>query len=79
MVKSADLDEAYGSSIEHKPRIPCEAPECFVGSYAPVSQPGKLGAFYNNTYLLRPDRKREIAGPVAVRCSDLSPCIKKMN
>jgi hypothetical protein len=66
-----DLEEAYGA---HKPanvdEVPCKAPQCFVNSYAPVSKPGEIGTFHNNTYFLQPNRKFELAGAVSVRSKD---------
>ena len=76
MLMTADFDEAYNSPIPNIPPPPCNAPTCFVGSYAPITPAGHRGPFYVNTYLLRPDRIREVAGPTPVRASDLSPCIK---
>jgi hypothetical protein len=79
MLTLADFDEAYNSPIPNVPPPQCVAPACFVGSYAPVTPAGREGPFYVNTYLLRPDRIREVAGPTPVRAADLSSCIKNNN
>lgn len=39
----------------------------FIGSYPPVSAPGKSGKFFTNTYLLQENRKAEVVGPVKCR------------
>ena len=68
----ADFDETYNSKPQNvETRLPCEAPTCFVNSYAPVAKPGQDGPFFVNTYLTQPNRKKEVAGPVTVRASDL--------
>jgi len=70
MLAPSDFDEAYSGpqNVEAVPRAP---PACFVNSYAPVAKPGEVGPFFANTYLAQPNRKREIAGAVTVRASDL--------
>ena len=70
MLTLADFDEAFSSKPVTKEKIPCNPPECFVGSYAPVAQPGKEGKFFVNTYLLQPNRQAEVAGPVPIRSKD---------
>lgn len=64
MVHAADLDEIYAT-----PPV-CESPKCFIASYPPVTKAGENGRFYVNTYLLQPNRKMEVVGPVPVRSSD---------
>lgn len=64
MVHAADLEEVYAT-----PPV-CEAPNCFIGSYPPVTKAGESGNFNVNTYLLQPNRKMEVVGPVPVRSSD---------
>jgi hypothetical protein len=76
MLNIADFDEAYSGKPANIEQIPCQPPACFVGSYAPVSKPGKEGRFFNNTYLLQPDRKFETFGTVKVRSGDLEKCSK---
>ena len=76
MLNIADFDEVYANKPTNVEQIPCQPPACFVGSYAPLSKPGEEGRFHNNTYLLHPSRKMEIAGPVPVRSGDLEKCRK---
>ena len=38
MLNIADFDEAYATKPMNAEPIPCEAPECFVGSYPPVAK-----------------------------------------
>lgn len=64
MVNASDIEEIY--SNPHG----CEAPKCFIGSYHPVAKAGQDGNFYVNTYLLQPNRRMEVVGPVPVRSSD---------
>ena len=76
MLNIADFDEAYNGKPTNVEQIPCQPPACFVGSYAPITKPGELGAFNVNTYLLQPDRKMEVVGTVPVRSGDLEKCSK---
>lgn len=70
MLNLADFDEVYNSKPDN---VADGAPAGgFVGSYAPVAPPGQHGPFYVNTYLLRDDRKQEVAGTTAVRSADLN-------
>ena len=71
MLDYADFNEVYANKPQNVEKIPCEPPACFVGSYAPVAKAGETGPFFVNTYLLRPNRKMEVAGPVPVRSKDL--------
>jgi hypothetical protein len=48
----------------------CEAPNCFIASYPPVSKPGVAGPFNVNTSFLAPNRYAETVGPVPVRSVD---------
>ena len=67
-----DYDKAYAPNNCNKyPGPPCEPPSCFVGSYPPVTPAGQTGPFFVNTYFLRPDRVRELGGPVPVRSKDI--------
>lgn len=50
----------------------CSPPNCFIGSYPPVSKPGENGPFYVNTYLLQPNRLAETLGPVTIRAKDFA-------
>jgi hypothetical protein len=76
MLNIADFDEVYDSKPQNVEEIPCKAPACFVGSYAPITPAGKSGPFHVNTYLLQPDRKFETFGTVKVRSGDLEKCRK---
>lgn len=67
MLVAADLDEAYSLKQCNYYRPQCNAPDCFIASYPPVTPAGQVGPFFVNTYFLRPDRKSELAGPVPVR------------
>jgi len=64
-----DLKEAYGPDKPTNPEA-CEAPGCFIASYAPVSKPGVFGPFNNNTHFLHPTRKFETVMAVPVRSGD---------
>ena len=61
----ADFNEAYDTKIKNVEPIPCEAPECFVGSY-PCGQAWEGGSFFVNTHLMHPTRKFETVGTVSV-------------
>jgi hypothetical protein len=68
----SDFDTAYNQPLVMGPNpyqyAPvCKAPECFIGSYAPVTPAGHVGPYWVNTYFLEPSRRREIAGPVVIR------------
>ena len=76
MLNIADFDEVYANKPQNVEQIPCQAPACFIGSYAPVSKAGEEGPFFNNTYLLQKDRKFETFGTVKVRSGDLEKCSK---
>ena len=71
MLDYADFNDVYANKPQNVEKIPCEPPACFVGSYAPVAKAGETGPFFVNTYLLQPNRKMEVAGPVPVRSKDL--------
>jgi hypothetical protein len=66
----SDYEEAYSGKPQNLEPIPCEPPTCFVNSYAPVAKPGETGPFYVNSYLIQPNRKKEVAGAVSVRAAD---------
>lgn len=70
MIVAADFDEVY--MVEPcKYEVPvCEAPNCFIGSYPPVSKIGELGPFHVNTKFLEPNRYAETLGHVTVRSVD---------
>ena len=72
MLNYADFDKAYAKGPNSVDTIPCNAPSCFVGSYAPVAKAGEEGPFYVNTYLLQPDRRMETLGTATVRSADLN-------
>jgi len=72
MIHAADLNEAFApldtpSPFMKGPRR--QSGPCFVGSYAPITPAGEMGPFFVNSYMLQPNRKKEIAGPVKVRGS----------
>jgi hypothetical protein len=73
-VQLYDFEEAYSNSkpdnLDSVNSFECQAPTCFVNSYAPVSKAGTLGTFNNNTYFLQPTRKFETVGAVPVRSAD---------
>ena len=71
MIASADFEIAYSTKPCNYEKPICQPPACFVGSYAPVAKAGETGPFFVNTYLLQPNRKMEVAGPVPVRSKDL--------
>ena len=71
-----DFDATYNVKPDNKERVPSKSAEPFIGSYAPISKPGEEGPFNVNTYLLQPNRKVEIAGPVRVRSTDIE-CRRK--
>ena len=70
MLNMSDFDEAYSQPINpqgfNQLKPVCEAPDCFIASYPPVTSAGGVGPFFVNTYFLQPDRKRELSGAVAV-------------
>ena len=73
MILAADLDEAFAPLDTPSPfmRGPqCQPPDCFIGSYAPITPAGEMGPFFVNSYMLQPNRKAEIVGPVKVRSSN---------
>jgi hypothetical protein len=70
MVLAADFDEAYSTPMCPHPGPTCSAPYCFIGSYPPVTPPGKNGPFFVNTKFLQPDRYAETVGVVPVRSED---------
>ena len=72
----ADFDATYSAKPDNNERVPSKSVEPFIGSYAPISKPGEEGLFNVNTYLLQPNRKVEIAGPVRMRSTDIE-CRKK--
>jgi len=76
MLTLADFDQAYDEKPNNKERIPDRAVEHFIGSYAPITKAGEEGPFHVNTYLLQPNRKVEVAGPVRVRSTDIE-CRRK--
>ena len=71
----ADFDTAYNTAYPKEPNFitgpVCVAPECFVASYPPVTPAGQMGPFFVNSYFLRPDRIRELGGPVPIRSNDI--------
>lgn len=72
MLEGADFDTVFSEKMKHIDLAPkCSPPECFIGSYAPVTPAGKMGKFHVNTYFLQPSRKEECSGkPVSVRSGD---------
>ena len=75
MVNQADFPSAYnGPYCNSKIEPKCQAPQCFVGSYPPVTPGGKMGPFFVNTYLLTPWRYAGTVSATPIRERDLSPC-----
>ena len=73
MILTADLEEAFSPLDTPSPFMKgpkCQAPDCFIGSYAPITPAGEMGPFFVNSYMLQPNRKVEIVGPVKVRGSN---------
>ena len=70
MFELADFDEAYSSPMCPWKKPECSPPNCFIGSYPPVTPPGKEGPFFVNTKFLQADRYAETVGPVPVRSED---------
>jgi hypothetical protein len=82
MLTMANFDTVYSEPPLATPQCgprgpPCTAPNCFIGSYAPVTPAGQMGPFWVNSYFLRPDRKSELAGPVPVRSATICPGYKQ--
>tara|TARA_R110002072_G_scaffold157128_3_gene307623 strand:- start:4650 stop:4895 length:246 start_codon:yes stop_codon:yes gene_type:complete len=79
MIKAADINEVMATTLPFMPQFNdtpiCQSPECFIGSYAPITPPGQMGPFFVNTYFLQGDRKRELAGPVQIRSNNM--CSKR--
>jgi hypothetical protein len=69
-ISVSDFDEAYSTAACPQYRPVCKGNNCFVASYPPVSKPGTHGTFLVNSYLVQPERKAELAGPVPVRSQD---------
>ena len=76
MIESADFDEAYSTKMCPWFKPKCSAPNCFIGSYPPVTPAGKTGPFMVNTHFLQPDRYAETVGPVPVRSEDFTCSFK---
>ena len=70
MLNIADFDEAYNTKPCNYEKPVCEAPNCFIASYPPVSKLGVAGPFNVNTSFLAPNRYAETVGPVPVRSVD---------
>jgi hypothetical protein len=72
MLQGADFDSTFAEKMKHIDLSPkCSPPECFIGSYAPITPAGETGKFNVNTYFLQAGRKSECSGkPVAVRSGD---------
>lgn len=75
----ADFDTVYDEPILMAP-VPsqyqpaCVAPNCFIGSYPPITPAGYVGPYFVNTYYLEGDRRRELAGPVVINSAMFSKC-----
>ena len=79
MLLAANFDTAYDipfvmGPVPYQYKPVCKAPECFIGSYPPITPAGYMGPFFVNTYFLQDDRKRELAGPVIIRSNFLNKC-----
>ena len=71
MILSSDSDEAYSTPLCNQPRPQCQAPNCFIGSYPPITPCGQVGPYFVNTKFLQPNRFAETVGPVPIRSEDL--------
>ena len=67
----ADFDEAYSTDQCPSMDPVCTAPNCFIGSYPPITPAGKTGPFFVNTKYLQADRYAETVNVVPVRSADL--------
>lgn len=76
MILSADFDEAYSTPMCNKPGPSCKAPDCFIGSYPPVTPAGKMGPFSVNTHFLQADRYAETVGTIPIRSEDFKCTFK---
>ena len=77
MHEPADFDEAFSMNMCPQYRPTCTAPNCFIGSYPPVTPPGQSGPFFVNTKFLQADRYAETVGPIPVRSEDFSCTFKR--
>ena len=77
MFEPADFNEAYSMKMCPQYKPICAAPNCFIGSYAPITPPGKSGPFFVNTKFLQADRYAETVGPTPVRSEDFSCTFKR--
>lgn len=77
MHEPADFDEAFSTKMCPQYRPNCTAPNCFIGSYPPVTPPGQSGPFFVNTKFLQADRYAETVGPIPVRSEDFSCTFKR--
>ena len=71
----ADFDTVYNQNFPNVQQFingpECDPPQCFVANYPPVTPAGQMGPFFVNTYFLRPDRIKELGGPIPIRCKDI--------
>jgi hypothetical protein len=79
MVMFADFSTAYDKPFVMGPppsqvRPECTAPNCFIGSYPPITPAGQVGPYFVNTWFLQDNRRREIAGPVVIHSGMLGKC-----
>ena len=77
MVDYADFDEAFSIDMCPQYKPTCVAPNCFIGSYAPVTPPGQMGPFFVNTKFLQADRYAETVGPTPVKSEDFLCSFKR--
>ena len=77
MFEPADFDTAFNLDMCPYPRPPCKAPDCFIGSYVPITPGGQSGPFLVNTFLLQADRYASTVGPTPVRSEDFSCTFKR--
>lgn len=68
---AADFNTVYTESMLGAPPMQfepaCNPPNCFKGSYPPITPLGYWGPYWVNTCYLQPARRLEIAGPVSMR------------
>ena len=77
MLYLSDFDEAFSTPMCPRQAPVCTAPNCFIGSYPPITPAGQTGPFFVNTKFLQADRYAETVGPVPVRVEDFRCTFKR--
>ena len=75
MVNQSDFPEAYNGPYCNSIAPVCKAPNCFIGSYPPVTKGGQMGPFLVNSYLLQPWRYAGTVSATPIRERDVSACV----